>query len=334
MTPHHPRPVRRSVRIFRSATRPRSAGRSAAPSRLTYRLLRALHPADTATLLILTVVTGTLAVAAAFGAPVGGALATHAVLLGVFAGVAWWLGPRQGAIVRGIAVIATMFTLYTTLGHVAFAAIPWLADPWLERADRALLLGRSPSLAVEPLAASAWTRLLSFGYAMFIPYLYLSILLSLLGRPPAERDEFVTGFATLYALSFLGYLFLPARGPVVQMAGDFTVPIDGGAFYPLILRSVEQVGGPHGAFPSLHLGASLFATLFDLRHRNPLRALIYLPLVGTIALATLVLRYHYAVDLVAAVLLAWTAGVIARRAMARRGETAAIRAETAAEAAR
>lgn len=296
-------------------------------------MLRAFHPADRATLFILAVVTVTLAVAAASGAPVGGSLALHAALLGGFAGVAWRLGAREGAVARGVAVIAVMFTLYTTLGHVAFTAVPWLADPWLEHADRALLLGRSPSLAIEPLAASAWTRLLCFGYAMFIPYLYLSIVLSLVGRPPGERDEFVTGFAVLYALSFLGYLFLPARGPVVQMAGDFTVPINGGPFHQIILRSVEQVGGPHGAFPSLHVGASLFATLFDLRHRNPLRALIYLPLVATIALATLVLRYHYAVDLAAAVILACVASEIARVAMRRRGETALIRAEAAAEAA-
>jgi len=291
-------------------------------------LLRRLHPADRATLAILAVVTATLAVAAVFGAPVVGSLGLHAALLGGFAGVAWWLGAREGAVVRGIVVIAVMFTLYTTLGHVAFTAIPWLADPWLEQADRVLLLGRSPVLAVEPLAASEWTKLLSFGYAMFIPYLYLSIILSLVGRPPAERDEFVTGFAVLYALSFLGYLFLPARGPVAWMADAFTVPINGGAFHRIILRSVEQVGGPHGAFPSLHVGASLFATLFDLRHRNPLRGLIYLPLVATIAVATLVLRYHYAVDLVAACILAFVASEIARGAMRRRGDLARVRAES------
>ena len=249
-------------------------------------------------------------------------LALHAGVMAAFAVLAWRLGARQGAVVRGIAVIAVMFMLYTTLGHVAFAAIPWIADPWLAAADRALLLGRSPVLAMEPVAATGWAPVLSFCYAMFIPYLYVSILLSLVGRPPAERDEFVTGFAVLYALSFLGYLFLPARGPIVQMAGDFTVPIHGGVFHRIILRSVESVGGPHGAFPSLHVGASLFATLFDLRHRNPLRALIYLPLVAMIALATLVLRYHYAVDLVAALVLAFAASEVARRTMARRGETA------------
>ncbi|MFL5541994.1 MAG: phosphatase PAP2 family protein [Longimicrobiaceae bacterium] len=290
----------------------------------------ALHPADAATLFILGVVSVTLAVAVAAGAPLGASLALHAVMLAAFAALAWRIGAREGAVGRGIAVMAVMFTLYTTLGHVAFAAVPWIADPWLEAADRALLLGRSPVLAVEPLAPTGWAKPLSFAYAMFIPYLYVSILLSLVGRPPAERDEFVTGFAVLYALSFLGYLFLPARGPIVQMAGAFTLPIEGGAFHRIIVRSVEQVGGPHGAFPSLHVGASLFATLFDLRHRNPLRALIYFPLVATIALATLVLRYHYAVDLLAALALALIASHVARIAIARRNGARAVPAEAAA----
>jgi membrane-associated phospholipid phosphatase len=309
---------------------PRSASPTVSP---LSRLLRALHPADAATLFILAVVTLTLAVATVGGAPVAASLGVHAAVLAAFAVLAWRLGAREGAVVRGLAVIAVMFLLYSTLGHVAFAAIPWLADPWLAAADRALLLGRSPSLVVEPLAATHWAEVFSFCYAMFIPYLYLSILLSLIGRPPAERDEFVTGFAILYALSFLGYLFLPARGPILQMAGEFTTPIHGGPFHRIILKSVEQVGGPHGAFPSLHVGASLFATLFDLRHRNPLRALIYFPLVAMIALATLVLRYHYAVDLIAALVLAFVASEVARRAVARRGETARIAAEGAAEAA-
>jgi len=81
------------------------------------------------------------------------------------------------------------------------------------------------------------------------------------------------------------------------------------------------------------VGASLFATLFDLRHRNPLRALVYLPLVATIALATLVLRYHYAVDLLAAVILALVATWVAQAAMRRRGEMPRIAAEMAEAAA-
>ncbi|HEX8695030.1 MAG TPA: phosphatase PAP2 family protein [Longimicrobium sp.] len=277
-----------------------------------------IHPADRATLFILAVVTATLAVAYAGGARVGGELALHAGLLAGFGAVAWALARRPGAFARALAVIAVMFTLYTTLGHVAFRAVPWVADPWLATADEALLFGDSPSLWLDPLGATRWVEFLSIFYASFIPYLYVSIFLGLVGRPAGEREEFITGFAILYALSFLGYLFLPARGPIVQLADQFATPLSGGFFHGVVTRSVEALGGPHGAFPSLHLGASFFAMYFDFRHRNTLRGLIYVPLVVLIAAATLVLRYHYVVDLVAGVFLALVAGRAARALLARR----------------
>jgi membrane-associated phospholipid phosphatase len=146
----------------------------------------------------------------------------------------------------------------------------------------------------------------------------MSVLLGLVGRPARERDEFVTGFAFLYALSFLGYLFVPARGPVVQLAGDLVPLAQGGFFHAAVLRSIEGFGGPHGAFPSLHVGASFLAAGFDLRRGDRLRGWIYVPLVLLIAVATIVLRYHYAVDLVAAVLLASGALWAAPRLLARR----------------
>jgi hypothetical protein len=277
-----------------------------------------VHPADVACLAILSVVTLTLAVATWRGAPLGGALALHAALLAGYALLARALRGRPATLPRGVAVIAVMFTLYATLGHVAFLAIPWSADPWLDAADRALFLGRSPSLLLAPLGVTRWAEILSVFYAAFIPYLYLSIFLGLIGRPERERNEFVIGFATLYALSFLGYLFLPARGPIVELAGLFPVPVEGGTFHRLVLRSVDAAGGPHGAFPSLHVGASSYAVLFDLRHCNTLRALIYAPLLVLIVLATLVLRYHYLVDLVAGFALALLAsGVAGPRGAAR-----------------
>lgn len=279
------------------------------------------HPAELATLAILAVVTATIAAAVARGVDLGGALVLHAALTLGFGAVAWALARRPGWAwaphVRGVAVIATMFTLYSTLGHAAFDAIPWLADPALDAADRALLAGRSPSLMFAGDPGPRTVEFLSFFYAAFIPYLYMSILLGLAGRPPGERDEFVTAFAVLYALSFLGYLFLPARGPIVQMAAEFPAALNGGFFHRTVVQSVDSLGGPHGAFPSLHMGASFLAAWFDLRHRNLLRGLIYVPLVALIAAATIVLRYHWVVDLVAGVALALLAHRVAPRLLAR-----------------
>ena len=269
---------------------------------------RGLSPADYATLAIVSVSVVALGLAAARGASVTGDLLLHIGLLLGYAAVAALLarfGRGQGAVViRGMAVVAAMFTLYTTLGHVAFAAIPWSADPALAAADRLLLAGRSPSLMVDPLVTPTLVEVLSFFYGAFIPYLYISIFLGLVGRAPAQRELFITGFALLYAASFLGYLLLPARGPIVELAAAYGTAQTGGRFHTLVVETIDRMGGPHGAFPSLHLGATLYMLIFDLRHGDTLRGLIYVPLAALIGIATVALRYHYVIDLLAGVALA------------------------------
>ena len=262
------------------------------------------HPAELATVGILATVCAVLVAGAMAGAPVGRWLMVHGAILIAFVVISRAAGSGEGSRVRAVAICAVMFTLYGTLAHVPFVAIPWVADPWLETADRILFRGVEPVLSLEPLAATPWGEWAAASYAWFIPFLWISIVLALAGREPRYRDEFVTGFAVLYASSFLGYLLLPARGPIVHMAGQFTLPIDGGVFHRLVLRAVDQSGGPHGAFPSVHLGASLFLVLLDFRRGDPLRALIYLPFLALLAFATIALRYHYAIDLIAGAVLA------------------------------
>jgi membrane-associated phospholipid phosphatase len=268
--------------------------------------------------LTLGVVTGTLIARASAILDATTTIAVHFAILAAI--TALWLalprlGPTTRATLSAVAVVGTMFFLYTSLGHVAFDAIPWLADPWLGEADRLLGLGREPALAMaDALAGRGWlVEPLAFFYAAFIPYLYLSIFLSLVARPPASRRVFLLAFALLYGAAFLGYLFLPARGPIVELAGDFAAPLAGGTFHDLVVSTIAGMGGPHGAFPSLHVGASTLAMAFDLRFGDPLRGLIYLPLVAAICVATVALRYHYVVDLIAGAALAVIALEIARR---------------------
>ena len=214
-------------------------------------------------------------------------------------------------LLRGLTTIGVMFTLYMTLATIPFEAIPWHADGALSRADEVLFFGRNPSLWLEPRITYGWLEFFSFVYALFIPYVYFSILLGLVGRPDAERNAFVTGLAVTYALGFLGYLFVPARGPVVSLASEFIAPLEGGTFHDTIVRSVAQCGGPHGAFPSLHVGVSTYLCIFDLKW-NRLRGLTYVPIVLLIMAATVVTRYHYVVDILGGVLVAAAGYRVAR----------------------
>jgi len=265
------------------------------------------------------IVTATLLTSTLAGRPTGEALFVHAVLLGVLL-----LASREGRRIRkeetrvvltALLAVGSMFFLYSSLGQVAFTAIPWLGDPWVRGWDRALFFGTEPVVWVaQVVAAHPWlTEPLAFFYAAFVPYVYMTVLLGLVGRPARTRAIFVLGFALLYGASFMGYLFVPARGPVVSMTDVLTVPLDGGFFYSIVVRSVDAVGGPHGAFPSLHVGATCLAMLVDFRHGDALRGLIYVPLLILICVATVVLRYHYVTDLVAGATLALAALTLAER---------------------
>ncbi len=265
------------------------------------RVLLRFHPADRAVAAILSIAVLTAIAGWAAGRPLAGAAAVHALLLAGLGASALLLAVRERSrwvqFVRPAVTVAIVFTLYGSLGALGIAAMPRLADAPLARLD-AFLFGGDPSLAIQPLQTPGRVELMSFVYGAFIPYINLSMVLGCLGRPPGERDRFLTGFIFTYTVSYLGYLFLPARGPVAFHAADYTVALHGGPFHRLVLGCVEASGGAQGAFPSLHVGASLYLCLFDLgTHR--LRGLTYLPMVILIYGATVFLRYHYVVDLVA-----------------------------------
>jgi hypothetical protein len=208
-------------------------------------------------------------------------------------------------VVRPLGAVGVMFALYFTLATVPFELFQWRADPLLDRLDRTLFLGASPTLWLDGRLSLIQIEALSFAYIFFIPYLYLSMILGLLGRPGKERNELFAAIVVLYALSFLGYLFAPARGPIIALEGLVT-PLPGGRFLDQVVNMVERAGGPHGALPSLHFGVTLLVCRFDLK-TNTLRGLIYVPLVVSIALATVALRYHWVVDLLVGAALAWIA---------------------------
>jgi PAP2 superfamily len=266
------------------------------------RLQQAVHPADRTVLALLALA---LVVALVRWPAVGAALTPLVVvqsvlLIGFLAcaiALARWECGSWVVYARPVATVAVVFTLYTFLGKLGVVAMPYLADAALACADRTLF-GFDPSLALQPLQTPGRVEFFSFIYSTFILYINLSLFLGCLGRRPLERDQFLTGWVFTYVISYLGYIFLPAHGPVVYEAGRYTVALHGGFFYDTVVRGNELTGGLQGAFPSLHVGGSVYLCLFDLR-TNRLRGLTYLPIVLLIYGATLFLRYHYVVDLIA-----------------------------------
>jgi len=209
---------------------------------------------------------------------------------------------------RAVATVAVLMFLYSSLGGPVFAIIPWRADRLLAGADRALCGGHSPALWAARHIGVAGLEFWSLIYGFFVPFLYLSIFLGCVGRPATEREEFLIGFSVTYAIAYLGYLFLPSTGPIEFFPS--VAPPPGGPLHRLILSSVAATGGNHGAFPSLHVGASAYLCLFDWRH-SLLRGMTYAPVVALIGFSTLFLEYHYVVDLLAGIAIAVLANRLA-----------------------
>ncbi len=262
------------------------------------------YPSDWFLAGILSVITLTLAVREhAAHADLWIYIALHAGLLALFLMYRAWVRHRliqssKWPVAHDFFTLVVLLSLYLTLAKAPFLAFDWRADPVLAQADLWLFMGTDPSLHLQSYVSSTGIEVFSAIYAFFIPYLYFSIFLGLLCRPAAERRGFVNGAAAVYSISYLGYLFAPAMGPVVEYATEFDAALPSGYFYDLVVDSIERGGGPHGAFPSLHVGASLYLCLFDLRF-NRLRGLAYLPLVAAIMGATVYLRYHWVVDVIA-----------------------------------
>lgn len=215
---------------------------------------------------------------------------------------------------RCMLVLGLISFMYSALATLAFDYVPWRADASLLALDTALGFGELHTDLAPALTQSVWvTELLSLSYAAFIPYLLISFYIHTITAKANTTQLFLNSVAIMYAFGFLGYLFVPAYGPVVHLADQVNLPIVGGFFHDVVTQSIDRAGGPHGAFPSIHMAGAMLFCLFDFRHGDRSRAWVYMPLVVLIAAATVVLRYHYVVDLVAGAMIATAAIFIAER---------------------
>lgn len=193
--------------------------------------------------------------------------------------------------------IGLIFFLYYLLSFIAFDVIPWNSDTFLMDISTLFGLINSPVIMISKLASPILVEIFSIIYLMFLPYVYLSILYNLFDKPTINNKIFILSITLTYSIGFLGYLLVPAKGPVISMIDQFSLPLEGGFFYHILINAIDDVGGPHGAFPSLHVAVSSCICFFELRYKN-IRGLLYIPFIFAVFIATMLLRYHYLIDLI------------------------------------
>jgi hypothetical protein len=210
-----------------------------------------------------------------------------------------------------------------TLGLYGVTALvaPALGLPLWDEALLALdeaLVGTTPALALEPLVHPWATEVLSACYLSYHLYLHGMLLAALLGPLEVARRLAAPLFTT-FALGYAGYVLVPAVGPVVSMAPRFQTPLAGGPITTAWV--VAQGGAVYDVLPSLHVPITCVLLAHDAREA-PRRFRLMLPVAPGLLISTVYLRYHYLVDLVAALLLFGAVEAVRRRRMGERPQSA------------
>ncbi len=235
---------------------------------------------------------------------------TLATILWVRGGVL--RGTRVTALIYRVGIFSPVVLSYLTLRYLLPALHLKLVDANLLALDR-LLLGESPVVWLQRFNTPSVIEWFSFFYYSYIGILALALLPFLFFDRGRRMGELFVGAMLVACLGHVGYTLVPAYGP--HQAMHFQAPLAGTFWWSLVKNVVGSSGAQMDVFPSLHTAFPSYFTLHAIGHRRfgPYRytwpVLLFFAL--NIIVSTMLLRWHYAVDVMAGLALAGTARILA-----------------------
>jgi len=182
------------------------------------------------------------------------------------------------------------------------------------------LFGFQASVALQRFVSAPLTAWMQFAYVFHIWNIPLVACFIYLYRPRVRFREMMCGLVVISFLGVLGYLLVPAIGPMYTLREQYTV----GLSQPLEMFNrqmdfMDYARIQRDVFPSLHVGISFVVWLYA--YRNSRRLFwILMPLVLSLWVSTVYLRFHYLVDCVAGFILAPASFALADWLFARFGD--------------
>lgn len=248
----------------------------------------------------------------------------HGLRFAFAAAVLWGVALALGEADRGVRywtreLLPTPFIpfIFLNLGPLIPILNPRIADELLMRWDAAIL-GREVQAALYsiPLPALA-VDILSLAYSSFF-FLPLALVVVLVRRRDPAVQRVTAVIVLAFLVSYTGYFIVPAYGPRATVAKDRWESLPHGLVggrLRMVLDEMETT--KTDAFPSGHTMVTL-ATLICARRRARDVYDVLLPIGSLLIAATVLLTYHYLVDLLAALpflaaawwLSAWLAGPV------------------------
>lgn len=245
--------------------------------------------------------------------------------LGVIAVILWVRsgenkpGPLKVILYR-TALLAGLQLPYFLLRALLPAATTLRHDEILHRVDL-MLFGVEPSLWLDRWVTPQTTEWFAFFYFSYFFVLALHILpILFVEKREGLAQEFSVGSALVFGIGQSLYFLVPGYGPHHLLEKSFQHPLPQGFWMDMVNHAVHTEGALLDIFPSLHTGGPLFIAIFSFLHRDQKPYRVTWPLAAffsaNIMVATLFLRWHYAIDVFAGIVLATLSARLAPRIVA------------------
>ncbi|HJQ22749.1 MAG TPA: phosphatase PAP2 family protein [Blastocatellia bacterium] len=278
-----------------------------------------LHPADKVVIAYITLIAA-LIVAFSFRIPAWPQLiVAHALAIGLVVLLARWdrAAPlrvaRFSRFIHGWYPVALISATYKELTYLIPLVHPRDFDVELAAIDHRLF-GVHPTVWLERFNWPALTEVLQLAYAT---YYFLPIMLGAVLWHKRQFETFrfwVFVVALGFYVSYLGYITVPATGPrfLPEIKAAQAIPLTGVWLFQGLRDTLDRAEGvTRDCFPSGHTELTLLVLYFAHRfHRRTFW--LMLPVGSALIAATVYLRYHYVIDVLAGAATAIVVILVAR----------------------
>jgi membrane-associated phospholipid phosphatase len=230
-------------------------------------------------------------------------------LMGAFLAIIVFLTQRMERLPKALRIATDFYPaafipfVYESLGALIAAARGGPRDDLLIAADRAIL-GGDLSVLLQPVVTPF---LAAFLYIAYSTYYFLPLVLggTLWSRDVAAARRYIFTLTACFYVSYAGYFTIPAFGPRTALADRNRVPLETSPVARAISRTINELEHTKlDAFPSGH---TMITTAVLIVAWQRIRKLFWflLPVATLLILSTMYCRYHYLVDVLAGIVLAF-----------------------------
>jgi len=207
--------------------------------------------------------------------------------------------------IRNWYVLPFLIAIYLEQGRLIPLINPLDIDGLLIGIDRILFFGHDPTVLLERFTWPLMTELLQIVYASFYLLPFSLCVLAYCRDQEVTFHVVATTIMIGFYISYVGYYLTPAIGPRFTLAQSQSMPLTGVLFFDSIRSMLDAAAGVvRDCCPSGHAMLSVLTVLLARRYEKRFltAALVW---TGLLLYSTMYLRYHYMIDLIVGITLAW-----------------------------